>query len=148
MQPSFPGECPRVLGFGAGERALAALSVFFANSRWLRIGHARLAFFWWFCVGRGLLYCCFCKLALGANSRMRVKCSFCEFASGAHWPLGVLCVFCEFALGACLRTCVGHVRVGCVLGMRVLRYFTNLRRAHTGHLASCVFFVNLRWARV
>ena len=100
VQPSFPGECPRVLGFGAGERALAALSVFFANSRWLRIGHARLAFFWWFCVGRGL------------------------------------------------RTCVGHVRVGCVLRKRVGRFSTNLRRAHIGHLASCVFFVNLRWARV
>ena len=73
---------------------------------------------------------------------------FYEFASGAHWPLGVLGVFCEFAFGACLRTCVGHVRVGCVLRKRVGRFSTNLRRAHIGHLASCVLFVNLRWARV
>ena len=125
--------------------------------------------FWWFRVGRGLFYCCFCKLALGANFRIGVKCSFCEFAlgafwgralcvfyefaSGAHWPFGVLCVFCEFALGACLRTCVGHVRVGCVLGTRVGRFLricvgrTLVIWRHVYFLWICVgrVFEDVRW---
>ena len=91
--------------------------LFFANSRWLRVGHARLAFFGGFALGA------VCFIVVFVNWRW-VRTFVLE--------LSVLFVNFRWVR-------FGDARCG---------FFTNLRRAHTGHLASCEFFVNLHWARV